>query len=228
MWDVSFSGVYHDPDGLGAVPCFFSPFMSFGGRHEPRGSEKLIIPRGCGGFRGWGEGAARAQREGCVKGLSCVVITMGCHLRYLNHSLFNCFVYYTRLLLGFFPSRARMSGCFHRILQCCCIISTRQATTWSMGRLVPGQPRSKAMSLRLSWTSNRMLLGMLLSQSIERLLSTFSRPGGLKLLTCGIFSYMTGGVYRCWLPLSLPPGDLRYRLLWPRRSLVFVCPLSVP
>jgi hypothetical protein len=29
-----------------------------------------------------------------------VVITMGCHLRYLNHSLFKCFVYYTRLPLG--------------------------------------------------------------------------------------------------------------------------------
>lgn len=101
VWDVSFSRVYHDPDGLGPVSCFFSPSMSFGGRHEPRGSEKLIIPRGCEGFRGWGEGAARAQREGCVKGLSCVVITMGCHMRYLNHSLFKCFVYYTRLLLGF-------------------------------------------------------------------------------------------------------------------------------
>lgn len=101
MWDVSFSRVYHDPDGLGPVSCFSSPSMSFGGRHEQRGSEKLIIPRGCEGFRGWGEGAARAQREGCVKGLSCVVTTMGCHMRYLNHSLFKCFVYYPRLLLGF-------------------------------------------------------------------------------------------------------------------------------
>lgn len=34
---------------------------------------------------------AGAEKE-WEKGLSCVVITTGCHLRYLNHSLFNCFL----------------------------------------------------------------------------------------------------------------------------------------
>lgn len=29
LWDVSFSRVYHDPDGLGPVPCFFLSFDVF-------------------------------------------------------------------------------------------------------------------------------------------------------------------------------------------------------
>lgn len=41
----------------------FSPSTSFGGRHEPKASKDLIIPRGCGGSRGWGKGPARAQRR---------------------------------------------------------------------------------------------------------------------------------------------------------------------
>lgn len=56
-----------------------------------------------------------------------------------------------------------------------------------MNRLVPGQPRSKAMSSRLSCTSNRMLLDMLVSQLIERLVNKFSRLGGLEQLVYDIY-----------------------------------------
>ena len=89
-----------------------------------------------------------------------MVITMGCHLRYLNHSLFNCFVYYTRLLLG-----------FPRPVLTCAVASiaflSLVASSTREKQLVLECPDNHLLS-HLSWTSNRMPPGVLPLQ-IERL-----------------------------------------------------------
>lgn len=61
-----------------------------------------------------------------------MVITMGCHLRYLNHSLFKCFVYYTRLLLGLYRLVPKRPIVFHCALNSCCFILARQATSFQI------------------------------------------------------------------------------------------------
>lgn len=76
--------------------------------------------------------------------------------------------------------------------------SSRDTAVPSKFQQVPvsGQPRSEALSLRLSWAFTRMLPGVLPFQRIELLPSILSRLNGLKLRVFDKSRSMTGARQR--------------------------------